>query len=203
MLKCCSCCVSQPVLILWQYLFTNPPFKVVLTLMDDASPDHWVSSVTYCQHVRGFLKALLASFPPLLCHGLSSLIQRNKFPLLSYCSSLVANSMKPHICRCCYKWLLFLHPFFLWAASWIIRKAQKLLALLGFSCSPSCYCLQSNTSVLVELQGSCVSLSAMPNKLWGTLGCLAVHICKLPPPLRLTFVIELRIFTFFYISSAS
>lgn len=75
--------------------------------MDDASPDHSVSSVTYCQGVRGFLKMLLASLPPLLCHGLSSLIQRNEFPLLSYCNSLVANSMKPYVYRCCYKWLLF------------------------------------------------------------------------------------------------
>lgn len=107
MLKCCSCSASQPVLILCQYLFTNPPFKVVLTLMDDAIPDHSVSSVTYCQHVRGFLKTLLASLPPLLCHGLSSLIQRNEFPLLSCCNSLVANSMKPNIYRCYYKWLLF------------------------------------------------------------------------------------------------
>lgn len=171
MLRGCSCSPSQPVLILWQYLSTNPPFKVVLTLMNDASSDHSVSSVTYCQRVRGFLKTLLASLPPLLCHGLSSLIQRNEFPFLSYCNSLVANSMKPYIYRCCYKCSCSA-PVLLVGSSWIIRKAQKSPALLRFSCSPSCYCFQSNSSVLVKLHGSCVSLPAMSDKLWGVLCCL-------------------------------
>jgi len=59
-----------------------------------------------CEGVKGSLETLLATLPRLLCHGLSTLIQKGEFPLLSYSNSLVANLIKPYIYRCCYKWLL-------------------------------------------------------------------------------------------------